>query len=281
VEALMGVRRRCLPAGWYPGAAQGVRDAVTAWAIPDAGRHTAVAGVAPHAGWEFSGALAGAVFAGLAEGLDTIVIIGGHLGPADGILCAPEEAYETPLGPAPADLELLASLKKLVRMSDDRWADNTVEVQLPLARYFHPGAQCLALRAPPSALAGDLGRAVAAAARSLGRKAGVVGSTDLTHYGPNYAFAPAGTGAAAERWVRDVNDRRFIDALTAMDEDAARERAAAEHSACSAGGAIAAMAFARELGAVRGETLFHRTSRDVHLSDSFVGYAAVLYRNER
>jgi AmmeMemoRadiSam system protein B len=277
----MGVRKRCLPAGWYPGTAQCVRDAVDAWGVPDSGRRTAVAGVAPHAGWEFSGALAGAVFTGLAGALDTIVIIGGHLAPVDGILCATEEAYETPLGPATADLELLAALKKLVRMGEDRWADNTVEVQLPLARHFHPAARCLGLRAPPSALAGDLGRAVAAAARSLGRKVGVVGSTDLTHYGPNYGFAPAGTGADAERWVRDVNDRRFIDALVAMDEDAAREHAVAEHSACSAGGAIAAMAFARENGAARGELLAYRTSRDVHVSDSFVGYAAVLYRSGR
>ncbi len=277
----MGVRRRCLPAGWYPGTAQGVRDAVAAWDLTDDGSRTAVAGVAPHAGWEFSGVLAGAVFAGLAGALDTIVIIGGHLAPVDGILCATEEAYETPLGAAPADLELLASLKKLVVMDDDRWADNTVEVQLPLARHFHPGARCLGFRAPPSALAGDLGRAVAAAARSLGRRVAVVGSTDLTHYGPNYGFAPAGTGADAERWVRDVNDRRFIDALTAMDEDAARERAVAERSACSAGGAIAAMAFARESGAVRGELLAYRTSREVHVSESFVGYAAVRYRRER
>ena len=276
----MTVRRRCLPAGWYPGTAQGIRDAVRAWAIPDAGRRTAVAGVAPHAGWEFSGALAAAVFAGLAGDLDTIVIIGGHLAPADGILCAPEEAYETPLGAAPADLELLARLRTLVPMADDRWADNTVEVQLPLARHFHPHARCLALRAPPSSLAGELGRAVAAAARSMNRRVGVVGSSDLTHYGPNYGFEPSGTGAEAERWVRDVNDRRFIDAMLTMDEVAARERAVGEHSACSAGGAIASMAFAHERGATRGELVAYRTSREVHPSDSFVGYAAILYRTE-
>lgn len=276
----MGVRRRCLPAGWYPGTAQGVREAVREWALPDDGRRAAVAGVAPHAGWEFSGRLAGAVFAGLAVDLDTIVIIGGHLASVDGILCAPEEAYETPLGPAPADLELAAALRRLVRMDDDRWADNTVEVQLPLARHFHPQARCLGLRAPPSAAAGGLGRAVAAAGRTLGRRVAVVGSTDLTHYGPNYGFAPSGTGAAAERWVRDVNDRRFVEALVAMDEDAVRERAVREHSACSAGGAIAALAFARERGATRGELLSYGTSRDVHPGDSFVGYAAILYRPE-
>ena len=276
----MGVRRRSLPAGWYPGTAHGVRDAVHAMLGSAQPRRAAVAGVAPHAGWEFSGALAGAVFAGLAEDLDTIVIIGGHLAPSDGILCAFDEAYETPLGNVPADLELLASLRSRMPIAEDRWADNTVEVQLPFARHFFPAARCLGMRAPPSAVSGDLGRAIAEASRASGKRVAVVGSTDLTHYGPNYGFAPAGSGAKAADWVTGVNDRRFVDALLAMDEAGALERANAEHSACSAGGAVAAMAYARAAGATRGELLEYRTSRDVHPSDSFVGYAAVIYRKE-
>jgi len=276
----MGVRRRCLPAGWYPGTAHGVRDAVHAMLGSAQPRRAAVAGVAPHAGWEFSGALAGAVFAGLAEDLDTLVIIGGHLAPSDGILCAFDEAYETPLGNVPADLELLASLRSRMPIAEDRWADNTVEVQLPFARHFFPAARCLGMRAPPSAASGDLGRAIAEASRASGKRVAVVGSTDLTHYGPNYGFAPAGSGVKAADWVTGVNDRRFVDALLAMDEAGALERANAEHSACSAGGAVAAMAYARAAGATRGELLEYRTSRDVHPSDSFVGYAAVIYRKE-
>jgi AmmeMemoRadiSam system protein B len=276
----MGVRRRCLPAGWYPGTVHGVRDAVQAMLGSSPPRRGAVAGVAPHAGWEFSGALACAVFASMAEGLDTIVIIGGHLAPADGILCAFDGEYETPLGNVPADLELASLLSALVPMAEDRWADNTVEVQLPLARHFFPEARFLGLRAPPSPRAGELGRAIAGAARAAGIRVGVVGSTDLTHYGPNYGFAPAGSGTKAAEWVTGVNDRRFIDALLAMDEGGAIRRAVEEHSACSAGGAVAAMAFARDAGATRGELLDYRTSRDLHPSESFVGYAAVVYRTE-
>jgi len=249
----------------------------------------AVAGVAPHAGWEFSGALACAVFASLAEDLDTIVIIGGHLAPSDAILCASEAEYETPLGNVPADLELVSRLKEILPIAEDRWADNTVEVQLPFARQFFPEARCLGMRAPPSAKAGELGRAIAESARSAGSRVAVVGSTDLTHYGPNYGFAPMGSGARAVEWVKNVNDRRFVEALLAMDEAGAVARATGEHSACSAGGAVAAMAFARAAGAARGELLEYRTSRDVHRlgregserpSESFVGYAAVVYRKE-
>ena len=276
----MGVRRRCLPAGWYPGTARGVREAVNAMAAPTPTRRDAVAGVAPHAGWQFSGALASAVFASLSGDLDTIVIIGGHLAPSDGILCAFEEEYETPLGNAPADLELAARLKERVAVAEDRWADNTVEVQLPFARHFFPAARLLGMRAPPSPAAGELGRAIAEAAAECGKRVAVVGSTDLTHYGPNYGFDPAGSGAKAVQWVTGVNDRRFIDSLLAMDEAGVRERGVGERSACSAGGAVAAMAFARAAGATRGELLDYRTSRDVHASESFVGYAAVVYRRE-
>ena len=276
----MSVRRRCLPAGWYPGTARGVREAVHAMAAPTPTRRDAVAGVAPHAGWQFSGALASAVFASLSVDLDTIVIIGGHLAPSDGILCAFEEEYETPLGNAPADLELAARLKERVVVAEDRWADNTVEVQLPFARYFFPAARLLGMRAPPSPAAGELGRAIAEAAAACGKRVAVVGSTDLTHYGPNYGFDPAGSGAKAVQWVTGVNDRRFIDSLLAMDEAGASERGVGERSACSSGGAVAAMAFARAAGATRGELLDYRTSRDVHASESFVGYAAVVYRRE-
>jgi len=276
----MRVRKRCLPPGWYPGTAHGVHEAVDAMLGASPRIQNAVAGVAPHAGWGFSGALACAVFASLVEDLDTIVIIGGHLAPADGILCAFEETYETPLGALAADLELLGRLRGKLPVAEDRWADNTVEVQLPLVRRFHPRARCLGMRAAPSAAAGLLGRSIAEAARETGRRVAVVGSTDLTHYGPSYGYQPAGSGAEAVGWVTDVNDRGFVDALLALDEDAARERAARDRSACSAGGAIAAMAFARALGAASGSLLAYGTSLDVHPSDSFVGYAAVVYRKE-
>ena len=105
----------------------------------------------------------------------------------------------------------------------------------------------------------------------------MAGSTDLTHYGPSYGFAPAGTGTRALRWVREVNDHRFIESLLAMEFKTALERALTERSACSAGGALAALSFARENGVTKGELVRYSTSFDVHPGDSFVGYAGILY----
>jgi hypothetical protein len=209
--------------------------------------------------------------------MDTIVIIGGHLGPADGILCAFEDSYETPLGLLHADLELLGEIRAALPVTEDHSADNTVEVQLPFVRHLFPHAKVLGMRSSPSHDADRLGKALAKAARRLGKKVGVAGSTDLTHYGASYGFSPAGSGIRALRWVREVNDRRFIESLLAMDFDSALERALKERSACSAGGALAAMSFARENGVREGKLLRYMTSFDVHPADSFVGYAGILY----
>lgn len=274
----MRVRKRYLPPGWYPSGARETREAIERM-LRDIrpGPPTAIAGIAPHAGWDFSGAIALGVISRILRSIDTIVIIGGHLGPSDGILCAFEEGYETPLGPIEADMELLESLKCRLSLEEDRYADNTVEVQLPLVRHFLPGIKALAMRASPSADAERLGAALFQVSREKGRRLVVIGSTDLTHYGTNYGFQPAGMGERALKWVRDVNDRRFIESCMAMDAGAAIERSLKERSACSAGGAVAALSFARASGVEAGRLLKYMTSHEIHPSDSFVGYAGIVY----
>jgi AmmeMemoRadiSam system protein B len=213
----------------------------------------------------------------LAAEAETVVVVGGHLHAGDPLHAAFEEAFETPQGLIEADSALLEAVRSRLRLVEDRVADNTVEVQLPMVRHFLPQAKLLAFRAPPDGKAVQLGRELAVCARELGRDLVVLGSTDLTHYGPNYGFAPRGGGEEAVRWVREVNDRRFIDAALACDPLLAISLARSEQSACSAGGAGAAMAFAGERGACPGELVSYRTSYDVMPGSSFVGYGGVLY----
>ena len=105
----------------------------------------------------------------------------------------------------------------------------------------------------------------------------IIGSTDLTHYGDNYGFTPHGIGAGAGKWVKEVNDRRRIEALVAVELEKALERAGREHSACSVGAAVAAARFAERSGAQGGELLEYRTSYDLSPSPFFVGYAGIIY----
>ena len=280
----MSLRRRGLPRGWYPDDPDTLRSLVTSFAN-GAGDRGALAAVAPHAGWTFSGRLAALAAASLlptpgSAMPSTIVIFGGHLPSGSRPLAAHESSFETPLGVLDADLELLAALEASVLLGRDEESDNTVEVLLPLVALLFPGSRALWLRAPNDSASLALGEALAVASKSLGRRVACLGSSDLTHYGPNYGFSPKGRGASAEAWVRGSNDKRFIDAILALDGKEALSRAAAERSACSPGAAAAALAFALAAGASSATLLAYATSLDVRQDDSFVGYAAIAFHKE-
>lgn len=274
----MSVRPRSLPPGWYPATADGVRRQIALFlASPPAGVAGAAAGIAPHAGWAFSGAIAARVIAALDRNVETVIVVGGHLGRSDPAVASREEAYETPFGRVDADLELLAAIEAGASLGTDDEADNTVEVQLPLVQALLPRARVLGLRAPPRSESWELGQRIAGAAAAIGRTVVVVGSTDLTHYGPNYGFQPKGVGRRALQWVRDENDARIVRAMVALDKAAVLAAANAGRAACSAGGAVAAMGFAAAVGSSAGTLLEYATSHDVHPDDSFVGYAGVVF----
>ena len=288
----METRGRGLPAGWYPDDEREIVRMIDEWGgIPPEEERRGYSGVAPHAGWFFSGALAWKTIRSLAADAEAVAVIGGHLGVRDGIVAAQERAFMTPFGIVEADTELLDRLTAMIGIGPDRAADNTVEIQIPLVRYAFANARLLWLRCPPNGLACELGSKLSAAAAALGRRAVVVGSTDLTHYGASYGFQPAGTGREGLRWMRETNDRRFLDALLALDEREIIGRGVREHSACSAGGAAAACSFAkaeavraagsevgaREKAAPKGILLGYGTSHDLKPADDFVGYGSVLF----
>ncbi len=277
----MTVRRRSLPEGWYPQDSK-----ISAAAIDEcaarAAEHgligpnpEALSAMAPHASWYYSGTLAAAAIASLSGDAETVIVFGGHLPPGGAPLAAFEDAFETPFGPAASDAELLESLSRRIEFERDDYADNTVEIQLPFVKRYFPNARVVWLRMPASIEAYSIGRAAGESVLALGRRAVALGSTDLTHYGPSYDFSPKGHGPAAVEWVRDVNDRRFIDALLDSDPDRAVSIAVSDSAACSPGAALAAMGFAHVLGAADARLIGYATSADVRPSSSFVGYAAI------
>ena len=275
----MNLRESFLPAPWYPRDPGEISRFLSDTAkSQDKGQ--ALAAIAPHAGWRYSGKIAARAMTSLDGTIETLVVIGGHLPAGYPPLFAMEDAVSTPLGPMTINAALRAALLKKLGGKDDRYPDNTVEVLLPMARFFFPKASLLWLRLPAELPSFDAGEAIAQAAEHLGCAIAVLASTDLTHYGSHYNFSPKGTGPDALRWVREINDRHFIDAVISGDAAAVLERAETDSSSCSAGAVLGAMGFAaaRSPGAAR--LLEYGTSvdgvRDDDI-DSFVGYAAMVW----
>jgi AmmeMemoRadiSam system protein B len=138
-------------------------------------------------------------------------------------------------------------------------------------------ARIVPVGVPPSGDAMEIGKAAVEISAETGRQIRIVGSTDLTHYGPNYGFSPKGTGAAAVAWVKKDNDRRIIDALLALDPQKVIEEALTRQNACCAGAAAGAVAAGNALGSEKAELVAYATSYDKHPDDSLVGYAGLVF----
>ncbi|WP_449244749.1 AmmeMemoRadiSam system protein B [Desulfobacca acetoxidans] len=279
---MMKVRPRTLPIGWYPESGRECQNRLTAFIAgvkPLAAGAKIYGGVMPHAGWYFSGRLAAQVFYLAAQSgqPQVVCIFGGHLGSGSPPLLVMEDAWETPLGEITLAKEMYQPLQEKITCAREYPGDNTIEIQLPMVKHFFPQAKLLALRAPHSQQAVLLGQAVAAVANDLNLSLLAFGSSDLTHYGPNYGWAPKGYGEAAVKWVKEVNDKKYIDRALKMDTAGVLDAAARDQSSCSAGATAAAISASTAMGAAKGVLIDYYTSYDIMPNDSFVGYAGIIF----
>lgn len=282
----MEVRRAEFAGSWYPGRKGDCLEVMEEFersAFPcSKEKGMAVGGIVPHAGWYYSGRLAFSVFRCLAgTEADTCLIFGRHLHSRSKSYIMKEGAWATPLGELPVDSELAERLSESFSFTVEgpgRFeADNTIELQLPFIKYFFPDIHILPLGLPPTPSSIDAARAAVKEGLSLGRRMVVIGSTDLTHYGPNYGFTPFGTGEKALKWVKEVNDKRVRDMILAMDGHSLMEESVRSANACCGGAVGAAVEAAKGLGAVSAREIGYYTSFDVRPDSSFVGYCGILF----
>ncbi len=283
----VAVRKPDFAGSWYPSSSEKCREEIERYEKRaqefSEKPEKAVGGIVPHAGWYYSGEIACNVIKSLRtwSSPETVVIFGMHLGPTSDHVMMVEGEWETPLGNLEVDQALASELAKSFSFVEEtpflHGADNTIELQLPIIKYFFPNARILPLGVAPRDEALEIGEKVAQLVREKSLEALVIGSTDLTHYGPNYGFTPKGVGEEAVRWVKGENDRRITELMVRMDASGMLAEGRASQNACCVGAAAAAVAAAKNLGGRKGELLVYRTSHDVEPHSSFVGYAGVVY----
>jgi hypothetical protein len=255
---------------------------------PAASQTRHLGGVVPHAGWVCSGAVAGQVIATLsAQGpCDIVVIFGAVHTP----LRIPYAALDShPLWSLPTGLSTIAQnlfqplLTSNLFAIDPRLHDHehAIEVNLPLLQLAFPNTPILPIEVPPIEQAERIGRQTAQTLAQANLKPLYLASSDFTHYGPNYQFAPVGIGPHAMRWSKD-NDKRLLDLITQLAADKIVPEVRQHHNACGAGAIAALLAACRQLGATSAQVLSHTTSYETlapiqpQPPTHAVGYAAVV-----
>ena len=296
------IKRAAFAGSWYPGTSGACRSAIEDFlseaqtnpgAAGDQVKSTGAAfgGIVPHAGWVYSGSIACRVIASLASenhtsSVDTVLLFGAHMHPSSPAFVLKAGGVETPFGDILVDRELTDELvSKLTRsghgiqvLSPESFPDeNTLELQYPFIRHFFPDSRIVICGVPPTEVAEQIGCAAVDAARELGRNVRIIGSTDMTHYGPNFGFEPAGGGTAAVAWVKNDNDAGAIRALEVMDIDEILSQGLSRKNMCCAGAAAAAATACQRAGARQGRCVAYATSWEKSKSDSFVGYCGVIF----
>jgi MEMO1 family protein len=185
---------------WYPGspvALEALLDDVWEKSEDRTGAFVLPGGrafLAPHAGLMYSGTVAAAVYRHLERQQPRCVIVAGftHRGAPDGISIPDVEAYETPLGRVPVNLELAGEISSAAPFHgspESRVCDHSVEIQLPLLQKALPRATVVPLyvgrldQAAREKAAGVL-------ARCMAPDVVLVASSDLTHFGRDFGFEP-------------------------------------------------------------------------------------------
>lgn len=263
--------RPCQFAGsWYP---ETLEETKTYW-MPLAARIPAKAVVCPHAGWMYSGRVAGEVY-GKIERADTFVVLGPNhtgLGKASTSLYG-RGSWAFPQGKIPIDEdfsdELLRQSEYVSVDPQSHAREHSVEVQGPFLLLLNPQAKWvpLVMRDYDPEVFHDVGRSLALVAKKLtDRRILFVASTDLTHYEPRV-------------WASQ-KDQAAIESILALDPDGLKANVdRLGISMCGLGPTAAVLVAARTLGATSAELVRYATSGDVtHDDDSVVGYAGIIIR---
>jgi len=279
-------RQPAVAGRFYPGTAAACEHALDEL-VHGLEMRAAIGAIVPHAGWVYSGRTAARGIAGVSDGHpETVVIFGAvHVLDMNDASVLSEGRWVTPLGSVEIDEELGRRVGRSDLVIDDpgpHRSEHAIEVQVPIIQRLMGDATILPVMVRPGPRAAEVGVVCAEAATALGRGVVFVGSTDLTHYGPAFGFEPHGHGEEGIRWAKEVNDRRFIRLIEALDAEGVVPEAAANHNACGAGAVAATIAAARAAGAQVYTELEHITSADRDLGEGIpalnsVGYEAGIF----
>jgi len=219
--------------------------------------------VSPHAGYSYSGAVAGEAFSAFdPEFSGTFVVVGpSHRGY---LTCASAIPWETPVGIVDVDTAFVEELEIEVDEFSHQ-GEHSLEVQMPFIKYRFPRARVAPVMMGDQSLrsAADLAGRIGKARKRTGREIRIVASSDFSHYVPEE--------------VARRNDLYAIEALKELDTDEFYRRVEERGVSACGYGPIATLCLAgKEMGASKGELLTYRTSGDVTGDlEEVVGYAAI------
>jgi MEMO1 family protein len=263
------IREPAVAGQFYSADARNLKRTLQSLLRPPAHPIAAKAVLSPHAGYVYSGSVAGAVFSSV-QVPDRFIILGpNHTGIGLPLSLYPSGEWRTPLGLAPIDSELNDRLLQECRALREDWTahahEHSLEVQIPFLQTLMPGfrfsAICVGTTSYP--VLEELGHALARVLASVPEPVLIIASSDMNHY------ESAAVSARKDRWA--------IEQLVALDPAGLFQVVGEKSiSMCGFAPAVATLTACRDLGCSKGILVQYANSGDVSGdNERVVGYAGM------
>ncbi len=238
----------------------------------DVPRQKVLGVLSPHAGYVYSGPVAGALFSCVEIPKSVLILAPNHQGVGAPFALYPSGSWEMPLGEVMIDEELnKALLSASSFLEEDIRAhsyEHSAEVQVPFLQNRRQDVSISAV----VMLDGEfstlerLGKEIASSIRAFGKDVLIIASSDMTHYEPQR--------------VASRKDRMAIDEIQRLDARGLYDVISKNRiSMCGVHPAVVMITAAKQLGAKEARLIKYQTSGDVTGDyDQVVGYAGMIVK---
>jgi MEMO1 family protein len=263
------IREAAVAGQFYPANPDELRATVGSYIRKNDSLLDAKAVVVPHAGYIYSGSVAGEVFSSV-HLPDRMILLGpNHTGRGAGLALAPAGAWDMPLGAAYIDDELNRELRaECPELKEDAIAhrfEHSLEVHIPFLQILRPDFQfcAICIQTINLPLLEALGHAMARAIRSQKKSVLLIASSDMSHYETKDEAASQDHFAIERMLSIDAPGLHRI----VLDRDI---------SMCGFAPAVAVLTASRDLGASAGRLIRYTNSGEASGDyDRVVAYAGI------
>lgn len=266
------VRKPAVAYQFYPGDPTTLDKALRSMVDEKVPKEDALAIIVPHAGYIYSGKVAGSIYSRVRLP-DNIILIGpNHTGLGERTSLMARGEWEMPYGM----VKVKEGLAHLLLEGSDIFADDTtahirehsLEVQLPFIHFFNPEASIVPITVMHMdyPMCEKVGIAIASAIKGYEGETLIVVSSDMNHY--------------ESQEITKRKDKKAIDRILALDPEGLLQTVTDEDiSMCGVIPATISLVASRNLGATEARLVAYATSGDVSGDyHHVVGYAGILIK---
>jgi len=266
------IRNPVVSGQFYPASASQLIAMIKSMVDENAAKEDVIGLVLPHAGYMYSGSVAGTVISRV-KFKDTFIIMGpSHTGIGKPLSIMTHGTWRTPLGDVEIDSELgkkiLSTSSYLKEDIAAQQYEHSIEVQIPFLQYFKTNVRIvpIVLGYASGTVYKEIGREIAKAVKELNKEVVIIASSDMTHYEPQESA--------------QSKDNQAIEAILDLNEGELLRRVDSLHiSMCGYAPTVSLISAAKELGATQAELVRYQTSGDTTGDyDAVVGYAGIVIK---